>query len=132
MKKALVSGGAGFIGSHLCTRLINEGNRVICLDNFFTGSKDNIKHLIGHPCFELVEHDVVNPYCADVDEIYNLACPASPIHYQYDAIKTAKTAVFLYMPVFAVFLRKCKPVIFSLYSFFLVAVVPAPFVKLPV
>ena len=78
MKKALVSGGAGFIGSHLCTRLINEGNRVICLDNFFTGSKDNIKHLIGHPCFELVEHDVVNPYCADVDEIYNLACPASP------------------------------------------------------
>ena len=94
MKKALVSGGAGFIGSHLCTRLINEGNRVICLDNFFTGSKDNIKHLIGHPCFELVEHDVVNPYCADVDEIYNLACPASPIHYQYDAIKTAKTAVF--------------------------------------
>ena len=94
MKKPLVSGGAGFIGSHRCTRLINEGNRVICLDNFFTGSKDNIKHLIGHLCFELVEHDVVNPYCADVDEIYNLACPASPIHYQYDAIKTAKTAVF--------------------------------------
>lgn len=94
MKRVLVTGGAGFIGSHLCTRLINEGNTVICLDNFFTGSKDNIKHLKGHPCFELVEHDVVHPFWTDIDEIYNLACPASPIHYQHDAIKTAKTAVF--------------------------------------
>ena len=94
MKRILVSGGAGFIGSHLCTRLIKEGNIVICLDNFFTGNKENVKHLIGHPCFELVEHDVINPFWTDIDEIYNLACPASPIHYQHDAIKTAKTAVF--------------------------------------
>lgn len=94
MKRILVSGGAGFIGSHLCTRLIEESNIVICLDNFFTGTRENIRHLIEHPCFELVEHDVINPFWTDVDEIYNLACPASPIHYQYDAIKTAKTAVF--------------------------------------
>lgn len=94
MKRILVSGGAGFIGSHLCTRLIEEGNAVICLDNFFTGTRENIGHLIGHSCFKLVEHDVISPFWADVDEIYNLACPASPIHYQHDAIKTAKTAVF--------------------------------------
>ncbi len=94
MKKILVTGGAGFIGSHLCTRLIEEGNIVICLDNFFTGTRENIGHLIGHSCFELIEHDVINPFWTDVDEIYNLACPASPIHYQHDAIKTAKTAVF--------------------------------------
>ena len=92
MKRILVSGGAGFIGSHLCTRLVNEGHDVICLDNFFTGSKDNIKHLMGNHHFEVVRHDVT-PYSAEVDEIYNLACPASPIHYQHDPIQTAKTSV---------------------------------------
>lgn len=93
MKRILVSGGAGFIGSHLCTRLLNEGNDVICLDNFFTGSKDNIAHLMGHHHFEVVRHDITHPYSAEVDEIYNLACPASPIHYQHDPIQTAKTNV---------------------------------------
>ena len=93
MKRILVSGGAGFIGSHLCTRLVNEGHDVICLDNFFTGSKDNIKHLMGNHHFEVVRHDVTYPYSAEVDEIYNLACPASPIHYQHDTIQTAKTSV---------------------------------------
>ena len=93
MKRILVTGGAGFIGSHLCTKLVNEGNDVICLDNYFTGSKDNIMHLIGNPRFELVRHDVINPYLAEVDEIYNLACPASPVHYQYNPIKTVKTSV---------------------------------------
>ncbi len=93
MKRILVSGGAGFIGSHLCTRLVNEGNDVICLDNYYTGSKENVWHLIGRPNFELVRHDVINPYWAEVDEIYNLACPASPIHYQHDPIQTTKTAV---------------------------------------
>jgi UDP-glucuronate decarboxylase len=93
MKKILVTGGAGFIGSHLCDRLIREGNEVICLDNYFTGSKANILHLIGNPYFELVRHDVTVPYYADIEEIYNLACPASPIHYQYNSIKTIKTSV---------------------------------------
>ena len=93
MKRILISGGAGFIGSHLCTRLVNEGHDVICLDNFFTGSKDNIKHLMGNHHFEVVRHDVTYPYSAEVDEIYNLACPASPIHYQHDPIQTAKTSV---------------------------------------
>lgn len=93
MKRILVSGGAGFIGSHLCTRLVNEGHDVICLDNFFTGSKDNIQHLMGNHHFEVVRHDVTYPYSAEVDEIYNLACPASPIHYQHDPIQTAKTSV---------------------------------------
>ena len=93
MKRILVSGGAGFIGSHLCTRLVNEGHDVICLDNFFTGSKDNIKHLMGNHHFEVVRHNVTYPYSAEVDEIYNLACPASPIHYQHDPIQTAKTSV---------------------------------------
>lgn len=93
MKRILVSGGAGFIGSHLCTRLVNEGHDVICLDNFFTGSKDNIKHLMGNHHFEVVRHDVTYPYSTEVDEIYNLACPASPIHYQHDPIQTAKTSV---------------------------------------
>ena len=93
MKRILVSGGAGVIGSHLCTRLVNEGHDVICLDNFFTGSKDNIKHLMGNHHFEVVRHDVTYPYSAEVDEIYNLACPASPIHYQHDPIQTAKTSV---------------------------------------
>ena len=93
MKKILVSGGAGFIGSHLCTRLIKDGHKVICLDNLFTGSEENIAHLKGNPHFEFVLHDVEFPYEAEVDEIYNLACPASPIHYQHDAIKTIKTSV---------------------------------------
>lgn len=93
MKRILINGGAGFIGSHLCERLLNEGNDIICLDNFFTGSKNNILHLIGNPRFELVRHDVTMPYYVEVDEIYNLACPASPIHYQYNGIKTIKTSV---------------------------------------
>lgn len=93
MKKILISGGAGFIGSHLCERLLNEGNEVICLDNYFTGSKSNVVHLIDNPFFELVRHDVTMPYFVEVDQIYNLACPASPIHYQYNPIKTVKTSV---------------------------------------
>lgn len=93
MKRILVSGGAGFIGSHLCTRLIDEGHDVICLDNLFTGSKDNVIHLMDNHRFEFVRHDVTYPYSAEVDEIYNLACPASPIHYQHDAIQTIKTSV---------------------------------------
>ena len=93
MKRILVSGGAGFIGSHLCTRLINEGHDVICLDNLFTGSKNNILHLMNNHHFEFVRHDITLPYYAEVDEIYNLACPASPIHYQHDAIQTMKTSV---------------------------------------
>lgn len=94
MKRILVTGGAGFIGSHLCERLLNEGNDVICLDNYFTGSKDNIRHLLDNHNFELVRHDVTTPYYAEVDEIYNLACPASPPHYQYNPIKTMKTSVY--------------------------------------
>ncbi|MEX0986995.1 MAG: UDP-glucuronic acid decarboxylase family protein [Bacteroidales bacterium] len=93
MRKILVTGGAGFIGSHLCEKLLNEGHDVICLDNYFTGSKQNIVHLLDHPYFELVRHDVTQPYYTEVDEIYNLACPASPIHYQYNPIKTIKTSV---------------------------------------
>ncbi len=92
-KKILVTGGAGFLGSHLCERLIDEGHEVICLDNYFTGNKNNIIHLIDNTYFELVRHDITLPYFAEVDEIYNLACPASPIHYQYDPIKTVKTSV---------------------------------------
>ncbi|QQS51622.1 MAG: SDR family oxidoreductase [Bacteroidota bacterium] len=93
MKKILVTGGAGFIGSHLCERLLNEGNEVICLDNYFTGSKSNVVHLLDHPYFELIRHDITSPFYIEVDEIYNLACPASPIHYQYNPIKTIKTSV---------------------------------------
>ncbi|MFV0593441.1 MAG: UDP-glucuronic acid decarboxylase family protein [Draconibacterium sp.] len=93
MKRILVTGGAGFIGSHLCERLLKEGNDVICLDNYFTGSKQNILHLLGHPLFELVRQDVTHPFFAEVDEVYNLACPASPVHYQYNPIKTIKTSV---------------------------------------
>jgi UDP-glucuronate decarboxylase len=93
VKKILVTGGAGFIGSHLCERLLKEGNEVLCLDNYFTGSKRNILHLMDNPYFELIRHDITEPYFAEVDEIYNLACPASPIHYQYDPIKTINTSV---------------------------------------
>ena len=93
MKTILVTGGAGFVGSHLCERLLSDGHEVLCLDNYFTGSKQNIVHLLEHPYFELVRHDVTHPYFAEVDEIYNLACPASPIHYQYNPIKTVKTSV---------------------------------------
>ena len=94
MKTILVTGGAGFIGSHLCERLVKEGNDVICLDNFYTGTKENVWHLIGKPNFEIVRHDVCQPYWAEIDEIYNLACPASPIHYQLDPIQTTKTSFF--------------------------------------
>src|SRR5574344_1078867 len=93
MKRSLVTAGAGFIGSHLCQRLLDENNDVICLDNFFTGSKDNIRKFIGDNHFELVRHDVTKEYFAEVDQIYNLSCPASPPHYQYNAIKTIKTSV---------------------------------------
>jgi UDP-glucuronate decarboxylase len=93
MKKILVTGGAGFVGSHLCERLLNEGHEVICLDNYFTGNKSNIIHLLDNPLFEIVRHDITEPYMAEVDEIYNLACPASPQHYQYNPIKTIKTSV---------------------------------------
>lgn len=93
MKKILVTGGSGFIGSHLCERLLGEGNEVICLDNFFTGQKKNVVHLLDNPFFELVRHDVTQPYFVEVDQIYNLACPASPIHYQFNPIKTVKTSV---------------------------------------
>ena len=92
-KKVLVTGGAGFVGSHLCDRLLKEGNEVVCLDNYFTGQKQNIVHLMDNPFFELIRHDVTMPFFIEVDEIYNLACPASPIHYQYNAIKTMKTSV---------------------------------------
>nr|WP_315250578.1 UDP-glucuronic acid decarboxylase family protein [uncultured Flavobacterium sp.] len=93
MKKILITGGAGFVGSHLCKRLLNEGNDIICLDNYFTGAKSNIIDLLDHRYFEMVRHDITEPYFAEVDEIYNLACPASPIHYQYNPIKTIKTSV---------------------------------------
>jgi len=92
-KKVLVTGGAGFLGSHLCERLLKEGNEVVCLDNYFTGQKENVVHLMNNPYFELIRHDVTMPFYIEVDEIYNLACPASPIHYQYNAIKTVKTSV---------------------------------------
>ena len=93
MKKILITGGAGFFGSHLCERLLSEGNEIICLDNYFTGNKKNIIHLMDNPLFELVRHDITEPYSAEVDQIYNLACPASPVDYQYNPIKTIKTSV---------------------------------------
>ena len=92
-KKILVTGGAGFLGSHLCERLLNDGHEIICLDNFFTGSKKNILHLMDNPFFEVIRHDITMPFFIEVDEIYNLACPASPIHYQFNPIKTIKTSV---------------------------------------
>ena len=93
MKRVLVTGGAGFLGSHLCDRLIREGCEVLCVDNLYTGSKENIRHLLGHENFEFIRHDVVEPLLVEVDQIYNLACPASPPHYQHNPIKTAKTSV---------------------------------------
>lgn len=93
MKRILITGGAGFIGSHLVERLLNEGNEVLCLDNFFTGSKENIVHLMDHKYLEVIRHDVIEPILLEVDEIYNLACPASPVHYQYNPVKTVKTNV---------------------------------------
>ena len=93
MKKVLVTGGAGFIGSHLCEKLLNEGNEVICVDNFYTGRKENIVHLLDNPYFEILRHDITFPLYVEVDEIYNLACPASPIHYQFDPVQTTKTSV---------------------------------------
>jgi UDP-glucuronate decarboxylase len=92
-KRILITGGAGFLGSHLCDKLLKNGNEVICVDNFFTGSKDNIRHLLGNDRFELIRHDVTFPLYIEVDEIYNLACPASPIHYQHDPVQTTKTSV---------------------------------------
>ncbi len=92
-KRILITGGAGFLGSHLCEKLLNEGNEVICLDNYFTGSKENIAHLLDNPYFEVIRQDVIHPFYAEVDQIYNLACPASPVHYQYNPIKTIKTSV---------------------------------------
>jgi len=92
-KRILVTGGAGFLGSHLCNRLLEEGNDVICLDNLFTGNKDNIRHLLGNDYFEFIRHDVTEPIFLEVDQVYNLACPASPVHYQYNPIKTTKTSV---------------------------------------
>ena len=93
MKRILITGGAGFIGSHLCEKLLSLGNEVICLDNYFTGSKKNITHLLDNHCFEMIRHDITMPVYIEVDEIYNLACPASPVHYQYNGIKTIKTSV---------------------------------------
>jgi UDP-glucuronate decarboxylase len=93
MKKILVTGGAGFLGSHLCDALIKDGHDVLCVDNFFTGNKENVSHLLSNPKFELLRHDVTFPLYVEVDQIYNLACPASPIHYQYDPVQTTKTSV---------------------------------------
>ncbi len=92
-KRIVVTGGAGFLGSHLCERLLKEGNDVVCVDNFFTGKKENIAHLMGNPYFELLRHDVTFPLFVEVDQIYNMACPASPIHYQFDPVQTTKTSV---------------------------------------
>jgi UDP-glucuronate decarboxylase len=93
MKKILVTGGAGFLGSHLCERLIERGDDVLCVDNFYTGDKHNIIKLLGHPHFELMRHDITFPLYVEVDEIFNLACPAAPIHYQFDPVQTTKTSI---------------------------------------
>jgi UDP-glucuronate decarboxylase len=106
-KRILVTGGAGFVGSHLCRRLLNDGNEVICLDNFFTGSKENIIDLLPHPYFELIRHDVQEPILLEVDEIYNLACPASPPYYQFDPVATTRTSVLGAINMLDI-ARKCK------------------------
>ena len=93
MKRVLVTGGAGFIGSHLCERLLARGDEVLCVDNFFTSRRQNIMHLLGNPMFELMRHDITWPLYVEVDQIYNLACPASPVHYQFDPVQTTKTNV---------------------------------------
>src|SRR5919109_5409262 len=93
IQRILVTGGAGFLGSHLCERLVDEGHDVVCLDNFFTSQKTNVSHLLKHPNFDLVRHDITQPLVLDVDQVYNLACPAAPGHYQYNPIKTMKTSV---------------------------------------
>src|SRR3984885_14107592 len=92
-KRILITGGAGFLGSHLCERLLSEGNEVLCVDNYFTGRKDNIAQLMADPHFEMMRHDVTFPLYVEVDQIFNLACPASPVHYQYDPVQTTKTSV---------------------------------------
>jgi len=107
VKKILITGGAGFIGSHLCEKLLNDGNEVICLDNFFTGSKQNIIDLIDNPYFEVIRHDVEEKILLEVDEIYNLACPASPIHYQFDPVKTIRTSVMGAINMLDI-AKKCK------------------------
>ncbi|PIY59668.1 NAD-dependent dehydratase, partial [Candidatus Wolfebacteria bacterium CG_4_10_14_0_8_um_filter_37_11] len=94
MKRILVTGGAGFIGSHLCKRLLDEGNEVLCVDNFFTGNKNNISEFLDNKRFELLRHDITFPLYVEVDEIYNLACPASPIHYQFDPVQTTKASIY--------------------------------------
>jgi len=91
--RSLITGGSGFLGSHLCERLLSEGHDILCVDNFFTGTRENVVHLVDHPRFELMRHDVTFPLYVEVDEIYNLACPASPIHYQFDPVQTTKTCV---------------------------------------
>jgi len=93
LKRILITGGAGFLGSHLCDRLLGDGHDVICIDNYFTGSKENVLHLLDNPKFEIIRHDVTFPLYVEVDEIYNLACPASPVHYQHDPVQTTKTSV---------------------------------------
>ena len=92
-QRILITGGAGFLGSHLCERLLNDGHEIICVDNFFTGSKSNVEHLLAHRRFELMRHDITFPLYLEVDQIYNLACPASPVHYQHDPVQTVKTSV---------------------------------------
>src|SRR5579863_2778431 len=108
-KRVLVAGGAGFLGSHLCDRLLKEGREVLCIDNFFTGSRDNVAHLLSHPHFELLRHDICFPLYVEVDEIYNFACPASPLHYQLDPIQTIKTSVLGALNLLGLAKRlKCK------------------------
>ena len=110
-KTILVTGGGGFIGSHLCERLLKDGNDVICLDNFFTGSKDNIRHLLSYPDFELVRHDICFPYYAEGDAVYNLACPASPVHYQYNPVHTTKTCVMGSINMLGLAKRRRAPIL---------------------